>query len=58
MVDMRRQEDKELVKEALKEWLDEKFALFGKYTVKGIASAVLGYTLVYLINHGFNIFKG
>ena len=41
---MRREEDKELLKEALreagKEWLNEQFATFGKWTALGMASAV------------------
>jgi hypothetical protein len=39
---------KEVVKEALKEWLDEKFALVGKWTVQGIVAAALA-ALVYFI---------
>lgn len=41
---MRRETDKEILKEALKEagkeWLDEQFAMFGKWTAIGIASAL------------------
>lgn len=34
----RREEDKELVKEAIKEWLNEQFSSFGKWSAIGIAS--------------------
>lgn len=39
-------QDKELIKEAISEWLDKQFATFGKWTLGGIASAAvaaLGY---------------
>lgn len=39
---------KEVVKEALKEWLDEKFILVGKWTVNGVLAAALA-ALVYAI---------
>jgi hypothetical protein len=45
---------KDAVKEALKEWLDEKFLMVGKYTVNGILAAGLA-ALVYfiLVNQGW-----
>lgn len=45
---MSEQETKDALKEALKEWLDEKFAVFGKWTAAGIAVAALG-ALAWLI---------
>lgn len=33
-----KEEQKAVVKEALKEWLDEKFLLFGKWTAAGFAA--------------------
>ncbi len=39
---------KEAVKEALKEWLDDKFLLVGKWTVNGVLAAGL-VALVYAI---------
>lgn len=39
---------KAALKEALREWLDEKFAAFGKWSLGGIAAASLG-ALVYFI---------
>lgn len=42
------EQTKEVVKEALREWLDEKYAEFGKWTLHGlIAAALVG--LVYFI---------
>jgi len=34
------QHTKDLIKEAIKEWLDERYASFGKWTVFGISSAL------------------
>lgn len=43
--------DKEIVKEALKEWLDDQFAKFGRWTLTGLlAMALVG--AVYLAIHG------
>lgn len=39
-------EQKEIIKEAISEWLDEKYAEFGKWTIHGLlatAIAALGY---------------
>lgn len=35
-------EQKQLIKEAIKEWCDEQFALFGKWSLRAIAAAALG----------------
>lgn len=44
VIDMRRETDKEMLKEALKEagkeWLNEQFATFGKWTALGLLSAL------------------
>lgn len=45
---MSHEEDKELLKEALKEWMDEKFAVFGKWSFGTLATLGLA-ALVYLI---------
>lgn len=45
-------DDKEVIKEAFKEWLDEKFAEFGKWTLKSLAAIVFGIIVVYAVNHG------
>lgn len=39
---------KRVMKEALKEWLDEKFSEFGKWTFYGLLSAVF-FALMYFI---------
>jgi hypothetical protein len=45
---------KEAVKEALKEWLDEKFLMVGKYTVNGIiAAGLVGLVYFILTNQGW-----
>lgn len=41
-------EQKRLVKEAIKEWLDEQFARFGKWSLAALASLALA-ALVYFI---------
>ncbi len=38
---MSKDEQKVLIKEALKEWLDEKFSQFGKWTFYSLAAAFL-----------------
>lgn len=45
---------KEAFKEALKEWLDEKFTDFGKWSLGGIAALILS-LIVYmiLVTHGW-----
>ena len=58
--DMTPEEQKELhkeaIKEAINEWLDKQYILFGKWTIRGIAS--IGITLVlysYAAAHGWVI---
>lgn len=36
------EEGKRIVKEAIQEWLDGKFAEFGRWSLMGIAAAALG----------------
>lgn len=36
----RRAEDKQLIKDAIKEWLDDQFRAFGKWSAIGVASAL------------------
>lgn len=49
-----REHDKEVVKEALKEWLDDKFLTFGKWSLGSLAAAVL-VLIAYMIltSHGW-----
>jgi len=52
---LRRFTDKEIVKEALKEWLDEKFATFGKWTATGLAAVMLaGLMYLWLNTNGWH----
>lgn len=45
---------KEALKQALKEWLDEKFAAFGRWTFKGILAAMIfAAAYFFLITHGW-----
>jgi hypothetical protein len=53
MEEWNKDEHKEAVKEAFKEWLDEQAASFGKWTIKFIGSAIFGAILYFLVNHGF-----
>ena len=40
---------KKIVKEAIQEWLDKQFALFGKWTFTGICSAGLALLAYYML---------
>jgi len=45
---------KEVVKEALKEWLDEKFILVGKWTVTSIMALALAALVYFMLTyHGW-----
>ena len=39
---MATQDEKELIKEALREWLDEKWAAFGRWSAGGLGALVFG----------------
>lgn len=46
--------DKEIVKEALQEWLDKQFAAFGKWTLAGlISTALAGAVYLWFAAHGW-----
>ena len=46
---------KEIVKEALKEWLDEKYAAFGRWSFNGLmALALAGAVYVFMISQGWH----
>lgn len=48
-----REEKKALIKEAISEWLESKYAAFGKWTLHGMAAAALAATAYFLISHGW-----
>jgi hypothetical protein len=49
-----REERKAIVKEALSEWLDKKFAQFGKWSFHGILAMVLAaIAYLFLAQHGW-----
>lgn len=52
MPELDRDEQKEIVKEAIREWLDEKYSAFGKWTLHGIMAAGLGTLAYFLATHG------
>ena len=48
------EEQKEVLKEALKEWMDEKFATFGKWSMGSIAAIFLAIIVYFwLTTHGW-----
>jgi hypothetical protein len=53
MEDWNKEEHKEAVKEAFKEWLDEQAANFGKWTLKFFGTVLFGAMCYYLVTHGF-----
>lgn len=59
---IRRESDKiilkEAIKEAAREWMDEQFAAFGRWTAIGIASGVFGLAVQLLVVHDIWPFKG
>jgi hypothetical protein len=53
MPELSREEKKEIVKEAINEWLDAKYAEFGKRSLHGVAAAAFGYAVYFLITNGW-----
>lgn len=48
-------ETKDALKEAMKEWLDEKFASFGKWSLTAMAAVALSWVIYGLISvNGFH----
>ena len=41
VTDLTKEEVKDVMKEALREWLDDKFADFGKWSLVGVGAALL-----------------
>jgi hypothetical protein len=52
MPEFDREEQKEIVKEAIHEWLEDKYSAFGKWTLHGILASALGAVVYYLAMHG------
>lgn len=52
MPDLDRDEQKEIVKEAIREWLDERYSEFGKWTLHGLLAAIIAAMTYYLALHG------
>ena len=50
--DMTPEEQKHLFKAALQEWLDAKYAEFGKWTARGVAAMALAALIAYAVAHG------
>ncbi len=45
---------KEAMKEAITEWMDKKFATFGKWSATGLlAMLIAGLTYIFLSSHGY-----
>lgn len=53
MEDTTREEQKAIIKEAIHEWLDEKYAQFGKWTLHGVGAAIFAFTIYWLTAHGW-----
>lgn len=52
----RMDEQKAIIKEVLQEWLDKQFAIFGKWTLRGIASMGFFVVMYFWLNgHGVDI---
>lgn len=55
MPDLTPNEQKDIIKQALKEWLNEQFAAFGKWTITGLfAAAFCGLVAVWLMGQGWH----
>lgn len=56
-MELDREDQKKIIKEAIQEWLDSKFLVFGKWTVRGLAAAFLT-GVIYVIGtaNGWKIF--
>lgn len=59
---IRREEDKKIfkdaIKEAAKEWMTEQFAAFGKWTAIGIMAGIFGLTVKLLVVYNIWPLKG
>lgn len=55
MPDISPEEQRDIIKQALQEWLDAKYAEFGKWTLRGLAAAALVALVAALSAHGVKI---
>ena len=51
--DLSQDERKAIIKEALTEWLDQKYMEFGKWSFKSFAALCFVATLYWLVLHGY-----
>tara|TARA_R110000868_G_scaffold163273_1_gene395433 strand:- start:54 stop:218 length:165 start_codon:yes stop_codon:yes gene_type:complete len=53
---MNPEDQKEAIKEALSEWLDDKFSEFGKWSLKGMVAMVLvAFVYLWAVSQGWTI---
>ena len=52
MPEFSKDEQKEIFQEALQDWLDKKYAEFGRWTFHGILAALLVALVIFLTGHG------
>ena len=53
---MNQDDQKEAIKEALSEWLDDKFSEFGKWSLKGLfAMALVALVYLWAVSQGWTI---
>jgi hypothetical protein len=56
--DADREDQKQVIKEAIKDWLNEKVMMFGWYSIKTIFFVfVAGLAYAWFVTHGWNIPK-
>jgi hypothetical protein len=53
MPEFDREEQKAIIKEAFREWLDEKYLQFGKWSFTRLGTLALTAFVLYLVAHGF-----
>lgn len=53
MPNIEKEEQKEVLKQAIQEWLDKKAEEFGKWTLKYLFTALFAACVYFLVIHGF-----